>query len=337
MKNLILTSLVFLTFASVKAQENINDLLAAGINDAQRFTHDYIAPASEGLVYGINNGWFNNAKAPKRFGFELSVIGNIGFIKDDKKSFQMNISDYENIRFEDGSSSKTVATALGHNDPSINVIVTYDAPIFGSQETTLELPTGIGSQNVNSIPTGFLQASFSPFKGTQLKGRFFPKVDTEDTEVGLYGFGIQQEFTSWLPADKVLPIAISGLIAYTHLDASYDFTDAELVDGSNQRVETDVNTLLFELIVGTKLKVINFYGGLGYIKGTSKTDLLGTYVVTDGFLFSQAINDPFSVEHDISGMRGTIGANLKLGFFGLNADYTLAEFDSATLGINFSF
>lgn len=337
MRNLILTCLIFLTFASVKAQENINDLLAAGINDAKRFTQDYIAPASEGLVYGINNGWFNNAKAPKRFGFELSVIGNIGFIKDDKKSFQMNISDYENVRFEDGSSSKTVATALGHNDPSINVIVTYDAPIFGSQETTLELPTGIASQNVNSIPTGFLQASFSPFKGTQLKGRFFPKVDTEDTEVGLYGFGIQQEFTSWLPADKVLPVAISGLIAYTHLDASYDFTDAELVDGSNQRVETDVNTLLFELIVGTKLKVINFYGGLGYIKGTSKTDLLGTYVVTDGFLFSQAITDPFSVKHDISGMRGTIGANLKLGLFGLNADYTLAEFDSATLGINFSF
>ncbi|MDG5493087.1 DUF6588 family protein [Psychroserpens sp. SPM9] len=337
MKKLLITSLALCTVIAVKAQENVNDLLAAGVADAKRFTQDYIAPASEGLAYGINNGWFNNAKSPKRFHFELSVIGNVGFIKDEKKSFEMNVSDYENIRFEDGSSSKSVATALGHNDPDITVIITYDDPIFGNQETELILPTGIGSENVNLIPAGFLQASFSPFKGTQLKGRFFPKVETEDTKIGLYGFGIQQEFTSWLPADKVFPVAISGLIAYTHLDASYDFTDAEYVDGENQRVETDTNTLLFQLIVGTKLPIVNFYGGLGYITGTSTTDLLGTYVVTDGLLFSEEINDPFSIEHDVSGIRATVGANLKLGFFGLNADYTVAEFDSATLGINFSF
>ncbi|MBR9915425.1 MAG: hypothetical protein GYB32_11460 [Algicola sp.] len=337
MKKIVMIGLVSLGALTLNAQENVNDLLAAGIADAQRYTQNYIAPASEAVGFGINNGWFNNAKSPKRFGFELSVIGNVGFIKDEKKSFQMNIADYENIRFENGSSSQMVATALGNNDPDVTVIITYDDPIFGSQETELILPTGIGSEGINIIPTGFLQASFSPFKGTQIKGRFFPKVDTEDTKIGLYGFGIQQEFTSWLPADKVLPVAISGLVAYTHLDGSYDFTDAEFVDGDNQRVDTDVNTLLLQLIVGTKLKIINFYGGLGYITGTSKTDLLGTYRVTDGFLFSEEINDPFSIEQDISGIRGTVGANLKLGFFGLNADYTIAEFDSATLGINFSF
>ncbi|WP_047545445.1 DUF6588 family protein [Psychroserpens sp. Hel_I_66] len=337
MKKIVITIVACLVIVSVRAQENVNDLLAAGVSDAQRFTQDYMAPASEGLAYGINNGWFNNAKSPKRFNFQLSVIGNVGFINDDKKSFQMNAADYENIRFEDGSGSKMVATALGNNDPDVRVIITYDDPLFGSQETELVLPTGIGSEGVNLIPTGFLQASFSPFKGTQLIGRFIPKIETEDAKLGLYGIGLQQEFTSWLPADKVLPIAVSGLVAYTHLDGSYDFTDAEFVDGENQRVETDMNTVLLQLIVGTKLKIINFYAGLGYITGSSTTDLLGTYRVTDGFLFSEEINDPFSVKHDISGIRGTLGANLKVGFFGLNADYTIAEFDSATLGINFSF
>ncbi|WP_299339441.1 DUF6588 family protein [uncultured Psychroserpens sp.] len=337
MKNILILTLVIASVMSAKAQENINDLLAAGIADAKRFTQDYIAPASEGLGFGINNGWFNNAKAPKRFSFELSIIGNVGFIKDDKKSFQMNVADYENIRFDDGSPSKMVATALGNNDPDIRIIITYDDPIFGNQETELILPTGIASENINIIPTGFLQASFSPFKGTQVKGRFFPKIESEDAKVGLYGIGLQQDFTSWLPADKIFPVAISGLVAYTNLDASYDFTDVEIVEGENQRIETNVNTFLFQLIVGTKLKIINFYGGLGYVTGTSTTDLLGTYRVTDGFLFSQDIIDPFSIEQDISGVRATVGANLKLGFFGLNADYTIAEFDSATLGINFSF
>jgi hypothetical protein len=335
-KHLLFTSFLLSIF-TIHAQENIDDLLAAGIADAKTFTTDYIAPASEGLAFGINNGWFNNAKTPHRFGFEISLIGNASLIKDKKKSFVFNVADYENVRFEDGSSSKIVATALGQNDPDVSVIVTYDDPIFGSQEVEVTLPTGIGSTDLNLIPTAFLQASFSPFKGTQVKARYFPKVDADDTKVGLYGVGLQQDFTSWLPADKVIPVAISGLVAYTHLDGSYDFTDSSLVEGNNQQISTKVNTVLLQLIVGTKLKIINFYGGLGYITGKSTTDLLGTYRVSNGLIFSEEIVDPFSIKQDISGVKATAGANLKLGFFGINADYTLAEFDSASLGLNFSF
>lgn len=330
--------LFFFAFAisTINAQENINDLLTAGMDDAQRFSTDYLAPASEGLAFGINNGWFNNAKAPKKYGFEISIIGNASFIKNEKKSFQMNIADYNNIRFEDNSSSKMVATGLGHNDPDITIFI--NNPSLGG-DIPLTLPTGIGSENINLIPTAFLQASFSPFNGTQLKGRFFPKVDTDDVKVGFYGLGIQQEFTSWLPANKIFPVAISGLIAYTHLDGNYNFTDGQYVEGENQQIDTKVNALLFELLIGTKLKIINFYGGLGYMDGKSTTDLLGTYRVRSGFLFPgvSEIDDPFSVEQDVSGVRATIGANLKIGFFSLNADYTLAEFDSASVGLNFSF
>ncbi|MGM5469781.1 DUF6588 family protein [Flavobacteriaceae bacterium LMO-SS05] len=332
----VLVSLLLSTLF-VNAQENIDDLLAAGIADAKRFTTDYIAPASEGLAFGINNGWFNNAKAPHRFGFEISLIGNASFIKDNKKSFVLNVADYENVRFKDGSSTKSVATALGQNDPEITVIVTYDDPIFGSQEAELTLPTGIGSTNINLIPTAFLQASFSPFKGTLVKARYFPEVNAEDTKIGLYGVGLQQDFTSWLPADKIIPVAISGLAAFTHLNGSYDFTNSSLVDGDNQQIQTEVNTVLLQLIASTKLKIINFYGGLGYVIGKSTTDLLGTYRVSNGVIFSEEIVDPFSVKQDISGIKATVGANLKLGFFGINADYTLAEFDSASLGFNFSF
>ena len=337
MKKHHLLLILLMVATNLNAQENINDLLTAGINDAQRFSTAYLAPASQGLAFGINNGWFNNAKAPKKYGFEISLMGNVSFVKDEKKSFQLHVSDYENVRFSDNSPSKMVATAFGENDPDITVFVTYDDPIFGNQEVAITLPTGIGSENINFLPTAFLQASFSPFKGTQLKARFFPNVETDDVNVGFYGVGIQQEFTSWLPADKVLPVAISGVVAYTHLNGSYDFTDGQYVKGENQQIDTKVNTLLFELLVGTKLKIINFYGGLGYISGKSTTDLLGTYRITDGLLFSQDIINPFSVEHDISGIRGTVGAHLKMGIFSINADYSIAEYDSASIGFNFSF
>lgn len=321
----------------VQSQDNIDDLLAAGVNDAKRFSQDYLAPATEGLAYGINNGWFNHAKGQKQFGFEIGLIANTSFINDDKKTFEMRASDYENIRFLDNSTSKNVATALGHNDPDITVVITYDDPIFGNQETELTLPTGIGSTGVNIIPAAFLQAAFSPFRGTQIKARYFPKIETEDVKTGLYGVGIQQEFTAWLPRDKFFPVAISGLLAYTHLDGSYDFTDSNLVEGSNQQVQTDINTFLFELIASTNFKVLNAYGAIGYLSGKSQTDLLGTYVVTDGLLYSESIVDPFSIEEKVNGIRTTLGANLKLGFFSLNVDYTFAEFNSASLGLNFSF
>lgn len=320
---------------TLNAQENINELLAAGIADAKRFTTDYINPATEGVAYGINNGWFNNAKSLKKYGFELSIIGNASFIKDEKKSFDLVVSDYENLRFPDNSSSQSVATALGNNDPDVIVMVTYDDPIFGDQEVEITLPTGIGSADVNLIPTAFLQASFSPFKGTELKGRFLPKINTDDVDLGLYGIGIQQEFTSWLPANKIFPVAISGLIAYTHLNGSYDFTDTNIVDGENQQIKTEVNTMLYQLIFGTKLKVINFYGSVGYLNGKTTTDLNGTYRVSDGILTSDEIIDPFSINSDTSGVRATIGTHLKLGFFRLNVDYTIAEFNSASLGMSF--
>ncbi|RZV65445.1 MAG: hypothetical protein EX254_05530 [Flavobacteriaceae bacterium] len=333
-KSILLWSCLILTH-TFSAQESIDDLLAAGISDAQNFTSDYIAPATEGVAYAMNGGWFNNASTFKQFGIELSLIGNASLIKDEKKSFDLIPANYENIRFEDGSTSKMVATALGANDPDITVIVTYDDPIFGNQEVELTLPTGIGSEGLSLIPSAYLQGSFSPLRGTQVKARYFPKINTDDVDVSFYGFGIQQDFTSLIPVRRLLPFAISGMVAYTHLDGSFDFTETGIVEGENQRINTEVNTWLFQLIAGTKLNIINFYGAVGYISGNSTTDLLGTYRVSNGVLTSDEIKDPFSVDSKPSGITATIGTTLKLGFFGFNAAYNIGEFDTVSVGLNF--
>ena len=62
--------------------------------------------------------------------------------------------------------------------------------------------------------------------------------------------------------------------------------------------------MLYQLIEGTNLKIINFYGSIGYLKGTTTTDLLGTYKERlTGILFTEEIVDPFSIKSDVSGMR----------------------------------
>ncbi len=334
MKKLVVALGFFFGCWSAQAQD-FNELLAAGVADAQRYTSDYLAPATEGLMYSMNNGWFNSGKTHKILGFEISIIGNVTTYGDDKESFVLDTADYENLQFRSGNSSEIVSTSLGSRD-GVRAFVTYQDPITGfDEEVEFELPSGLGAEGISFIPTAFLQASLGVFKNTDIIARYVPKIKTDEVETGLFGAGLQHEFTGWVPAGKVLPIRVSGLVAYTKLNGSYDFTASNIVQGENQQIEIDASTWLFQLIASTNIKVINFYGGIGYVTGNSTTDLTGTYRIQQGVLASQTLVDPFSVESDISGVRGTLGANLKLGIFGLNVDYSIGDFNNISVGLNF--
>ena len=119
MKKIILGLASILLIGSAHAQQNLDELLAAGVADAQRFATSYITPAAEGLLWNTTTGWQQGAKVKKSLGFEFSIIGVGTLIKDQQKSFTLNVNDYENIdRFDDGTLSKDVATAFGENDPN---------------------------------------------------------------------------------------------------------------------------------------------------------------------------------------------------------------------------
>lgn len=342
MKKIALITIFGLSALILKAQGDVDGLLIAGVENAQRFTNSYLAPATNGLMYSMNANWFNTADAKPLGGFEISIIANASLIGQSDKSFLMNIEDYNSpdydyvVAFEDGASSKLVATALGENKEDINItVVDKNNPLSRGSFT---LPSGIGNASGNLLPSAFIQGGVGLIKGIEVKARFMPEIKTDEVAFNMYGAGLQFEATKWLPADKLLPVALSGLVAYTHLGASYDLTESSGVDGENQKLENDTNTWLFQLIASTKLPIINFYGGVGYISGKSDSDLLGTYTVTTGPLSgSQTITDPFSVSSKVSGMRGTLGTKLKIGFFRFNAEYHVAEFDAFSIGLNFGF
>ncbi|UWX55698.1 hypothetical protein NYZ99_04465 [Maribacter litopenaei] len=75
----------------------------------------------------------------------------------------------------------------------------------------------------------------------------------------------------------------------------------------------------------------------GYVTGKSVTDVLGIYEVSADPFASESYEDPFSITKKVNGVTGNVGAKLKLGFFRLNADYTLGEFNTLTFGVNFGF
>ena len=326
-----------LLFTGMMSAQNLNDLLIAGLNDAERFANSYLVPVTEAGIYSVSNGWYNSADAKPLAGFEVSLIGNItGFKnKNDKKAFILDTADYENLTFEDGSTSRQVSTALGDIDGVIvNVNATVEGQLVSEQ---FELPTGIGD-DISFVPTGFIQASVGLIKGLEVKARFLPKINTDDVQIGLFGAGLQYDFTKMLPADKLLPVAISAVIGYTNLNGEYDFTDTGAIAGENQRIDANISTWNFSAVVSTrKIPVINFYGGLGYIVGKSETDILGRYEVATVSGVPIVYNDPFSITNDVSGVTATVGTKIKLGFFRINVDYNIAEFSTLTAGINFGF
>ena len=209
MKNLF--TCVFLgACLTTVAQADFNNVLAAGVEDAERFTTDYMAPLSESVVYSMSTGWYNTADAKPLGGFEISIIGNItGFKnKEDKKTFILDPSDYENLDFvENPGVAREVSTALG--DISGTQVYVEGEVLGVTVRETFELPSGLTGENIDFVPSGYLQASAGVIKGTEIKARFLPKMEYEDASIGLFGLGIQHDFTKLLPADKILPVAIS--------------------------------------------------------------------------------------------------------------------------------
>ncbi|MEC3906979.1 DUF6588 family protein [Tamlana sp. 2201CG12-4] len=339
MKKLPYVIMLYLIAFTSNAQNDLDALLGAGVENAERFANDFLRPGANGAMHSMNANWFNTADVKPLGGFEISIIANASVIKNEHKSFLMNIADYNNpsddfaVEFAEGADAQRVSTALGENNNDIDIIVSSKSnPLLTDRIT---LPNGLG--DLGFLPTAFIQGALGLSKGLEIKARLLPKLNADDIEGSMFGVGLQAEFTKWLPADKILPVALSGLVAYTNLDARYDLTKSSGINGDNQRVENTTKTWLFQFIASTKLPIINFYGGLGYISGDSKSNVLGTYVVTNGIIDSEPIVDPFSVSSKVSSVRGTIGTKLKLGFFRLNAEYHLSNFNALSLGINFGF
>ena len=324
----IIVALVLVSVTMGKAQD-LNDIFVSGVADAERFANAYLSPVSEGAIYSISNGWYNTADAKPLGGFEISIIGNMtGFKnKDDKKAFLLDPADYENLDFvQNPGQARMVSTALGDIE-GVEVFVEDQSGVFRED---FELPSGLAAENLNFIPSGYIQASVGLIKGLEVKARFLPKIKfDDDAKLGLFGAGLQY--------DKVMPVAISAVIGYTNLNGEYDFTDSSTIEGSNQRIDASFKTWNFSAVVSTKnIPVINFYGGLGYITGKSDIDLLGTYQANGPF-FSETVEDPFTVSKNARGVAATLGTKLKLGFFRLNAEYNIAEFSTFTFGVNFGF
>lgn len=339
MKKCIL--ILFLLIPFLGQSQDIEQFLLSGTEDASKLTKNYVNPVAKGFMYGLNSGWYTTARTHKKFGFDITFVANLAQVPSKDEAFNFVASDYKNLSLASGP-SKIQTLFGGENTTVLQAKIETEGGAFDL--ANFSVPDGIGDDlPMSAVPSVTMQVGIGiPVIDADLKLRYLPKVGTSDLEVGMFGIGLQKSFSKMLKIDKT-PFDVSALVAFTNLKAEYDIQDDSDFDGSGQLMEFSTNAITFQAIASVNLKLVEFYGAVGYNKSKMDVDIKGTYIVeytevNSGMtVVKETLTDPISVDFDASGVRATLGTRLNLGFFKIFADYTMQEYNTITGGIAFSF
>lgn len=350
-----LTGLLLLTCISIPAHaqiDNIEDLIRAGQEDAQTLTQAYLKPLPSGFGADINSGWFMNATPHSTLGFDIQIRGAIAFVPSSDQSFDINELNLQRVELADGEPSSISPTVSGEDNSGPNIVVEDED---GEQLAEFALPSGSG---YNIVPAPMLQASLGIVKDTDVTVRFIPKSETDDIEYGMLGFGVKHGINQWLPGGNVLPVDLTVFFGYTNIDVNgiLDLqpdpgaqpnpfnADAANANFDDQAAKISLSTFTAKALVGKSLPFISVYGGIGYETATMDVEVVGDYpVAVDPGIpvttsFYDVISDPVGYEEDGNNKFSLLaGANFKLAFFNIFAEYTLADYSVVNAGIGFSF
>ena len=337
MKKIALLSLLLLTTQLSKAQE-LESILLAAKEDANKLIQSYMNPGMKGLIYGMNNGWYHTAEVHKKFGFDLSIGVNASMVPEKDELITFANLGLTNITYSQSTSPTFAGSGDGAN-------MTVNATVQGQEVTaSFDMPSGIKDDlPINAVPSPAVQLSLGlPYKFDVML-RLVPEVGDEDVKGKLLGIGLKKEITSLFGAIDKLPLHVSVMAAYTSMDVNYAM-DGTNIPGENQNAQFKLNSYTAQAIASLNFPIINFYGGIGYSAGTSTLKMLGTYELeystgqpAPNDTVSETVTDPLNLDFNTNGFKATIGTRLSLGFFKIFADYTLQEYNTMSGGIGFSF
>jgi len=125
--------------------------------------------------------------------------------------------------FENGASTATIPTVLG-NDERITFIgyLSKDTDGNPTDPVTINNPSGI---NQELVPSAQLYGTISLWKGTELMGKFAPKIKIENIQFQLYGVGIKHNLSQYFPYFEKKKINIATALSYSKQEIFYNRSD----------------------------------------------------------------------------------------------------------------
>lgn len=328
---------LFFALATVSpaiAQDEIDQLLNESIDDGRKLISAYVSPFMKSVSLGMNQGWYNTAKAHKIAGIDLTITANAMTIPKSDLFFDVSGLDLEAI---------SLAGSSPHHPYAPTVFGPEDQPVFQytDEETGIsETYAGPGGVDLeknlqkNWMPVPMANLGIGLPKGTDLKLRFTPTVDLgEEGSLKLLGIGVMHDIKQWIPGMKLLPFDLSGFVGYTNFRLDYYF-DAEA--NPDQHGIFEMNATTVQGVISKKFSVLTLYGGVGYNIARSSLAMKGTYDINDDGETQSHEVDPVELSFAASGLRTTAGFRLKLAVLTLHADYTFQKYKCLTVGVGLS-
>lgn len=355
MKNLIikriqLVALVCIITTSVSFSQIDFNFIRSGSVDAVKIIEAYVTPWANAFGAGLNGSWYNTAKPHKWTGFDITINANVGFVPSSAETFDIASLDLSPLIVGTG----IAPTIAGPDEygPSLS------AETGGVTLATFRTPPGT---EWKMVPAPAAQIGIGLPLGTELKGRFVPRINIKGGDVSLWGIGIMHSIIQYIPGNEVLPFDISLFAGYTKISgnaplelepeggvpANYTLYTYESFE--NQKLKGSVEALNTSLIASLNLPVITFYGGLGYSKTRTNVTLNG-YFPTPVLVVTPSphaeYNDTGVIDGEdfpainiesFSGLRANFGIRIKLAVVTLHIDYTRSQYNVLTAGLGFSF
>jgi hypothetical protein len=347
---ILMIGLLLISSASFSQFKDV-DFLRSAPADGVKYLQAYLSPFANAFGSGLSGGWYNTAKPHKFGGFDITMGVSVGIVPSSAGTF-----DVTKIGLSSSLSGTGIASSVS-GPKTTGPLMTYR--VNGQALATFNTPKGT---DWRYIPVPTAQVGIGLPLGTEVKVRFIPKIKIQDGDVSLWGVGLVHSIMQYLPGYKVSPFDVSLFAGYTKLQADVPlglapdpaFGNTAYVNYNastsfkNQNLKVSVQALNISAIGSVNLKVITFYGGLGYCKTQTLMTLSGNFptptpIVTAPFVqyndsgVKKGSDFPKLDIKNFSGLRANVGFRLKLAIFTIHVDYTRAQYNVLTTGLGFSF
>jgi len=336
-KVLIIAIICFTTPANAQLLDGLETVLLAK-EDAQKLLQGYTNPLAKSFIYGLNTGWAHTAKTHKQLGFDLTFGVGASMVSDADLSFNP-----KSLRYAE-SVGELPTIFSDSNSVPIDVLIPANSET-DELRATLEFPGGVGDiLPISGVPVPTLQASVGAVLNTDIIVRYVPETNIEGTSVSLQGFGLKHDLTQYLgPIDK-LPFNLSILAAQTNVSSRYNIETTTLSQNpaSDIRyVDFNVKAQTVQLLGSLDFPFVSVFGAVGISRGSADLGMKGVYELEYlqqigglDVATTTSITDPVSLNYSANSTLATIGARLNLAILKIYAQYSLQEYQTASVGVS---
>ena len=312
MKKLNIIILILISYVSAFSQQNI---LQNNLNEGEKLIEAYFTPMAETFGAGLNNAWYNTAKPHSILGFDVTFSLNTVIIPNSAENFMIE-DNFNGIFTSSDEDASTIFGSMSSTQMNYN-------PGNNLASSSFNMPGGLKTP---ILPLPMIQAGIGVYKKTSLDIRYMPILNVGDNiNINLYGFGAKHDLLQWIPAvGNVIPMSLSVQAGYTNLNTELK------VAGQEVALNTKATTL--NLIASKKVLMLTGYAGIGYSYSNTNFSANPNFDL-NGLSFDNELDISFE---STKKLRTNLGLRLNIALMTIHADYTFADYPTATIGVGVS-